>query len=187
MKVFRFILLAVFFSASSLSFAQPGRAYWGIDITTGKTSYSQELVLLHGDKLNKSSSAVTLMLGYQWGNNIVIEANSTGAGSINLFNLADTQSLYETKALIGYAFNLSEHIRLVPMAGMSSWAYDSEDELLLHPGKEDVQQQDGKDVTYKVNMIIPMKKHIQLNFSVSHTGREYGNANSAGLGVKYTF
>ena len=135
---------------------------------------------------NISVYSLGLLFGYRFDSNVII-AGSTSVSSGEFFNFTDRYELKERGVLAGYAIDIGNKFRLIPMLGYSRWRFDTEEGIFLNPGPEAEARFHGSDMYGKLNLEWVISSVFQLNFAYQSGDYDIGHVDTSHIGFKFEF
>jgi hypothetical protein len=164
--------------------ADKDEVVFGLEYGQSSTDTDANLVEFSED-FDDEGYAIGYILGYRWANNIVVEANKVYSSNDILFRAADHYESNETKLMMGYSFDITERLRLIPMVGISQWRMDIKQGSFLNPGPEAEKRFDGTDLTFKLRLDIPIKSLVVLSASYARSEFDIGAQELIQFGIKF--
>ncbi len=188
MKTIQFVIATSLLLVTTATWSQEreGEFFVGPELGRGNFSISSPYTVT-GEKESFSGVSVGVEFGYHWSNNIIVDGNISRLTRANLFGAFDRYKLTQVQALAGYSLEVSEHFRIVPMAGVSRWSLDTKEGQLFNPGREMGRKFEGTDWVYKINMEIPLGNLVLLYYTHSRSKFDFGKIELNQLGVKFEF
>jgi hypothetical protein len=181
-----FLIALTLFVFSLASKATESNAYLGIEFGKSTFEIDSSKAVVDG-YLDGDSIASSVIAGYRWSNNIVVEASYIYSAN-NLFGgITDFSKAYEAKAMAGYTIDINRYLKLTPLIGLSSWELNVKEGILLNPGPEQSAKYSGTDITYKLALDYIVTDSFIVSLSYGQTNLDIGSSSSAQFGAKYEF
>lgn len=184
----KYSALAVLLIGSCNLYADESKVILGFEIGSSSLELDRELAAdFDSEQLDDGGVSATFLAGYRWKNNVQVEANLARSGTLFSFGLGDFYEADEAKLLVGYSFELTKHLRIVPSLGVSRWDVNLQESAFLNPGPEARAESDGTDFSYKVNVEFPIAKGFVLGVSYANTNTGVGTIDLTQASLKYEF
>jgi hypothetical protein len=127
-----------------------------------------------------------LGVGYRFANNVVIEGSGTTGFSITAFFGGDSYEFQENRLLAGYAFPVTEKLRLVPALGVSFRELEAvEGPIFLLPTAR--RTTSGTDTAWRLMGEYYFSRKFGAYFSYSGTRPNFGSFSLLSFGMKVQF
>ena len=125
-------------------------------------------------------------VGYRFANNVAIEGSSTtGFNLVGLF-LGGTYAYQERRVMAGYAFPVTEKLRLVPALGVSMWDIDAAGGLFSFVPTAQ-QTRSGTDIAWRMAGEYYFGRRFGAYLSYYGTRPDFGSFSLLSLGMKVQF
>jgi hypothetical protein len=186
MKTVKTLAALLLVSASTVCAAEDAKFSIGIEVGQTKVGVDANVTQI-GEEFKDTGYSFGYLLGYQWENNMVAEANFIYSSNDGLFRALDHFESSESKFMLGYSYQANDYLRIVPMIGLSQWKVEGKEGEIFAPGPEAKNKFDGTDLTYKLKFEIPVKKLIVFSISFAKTNIDIGDINMTQLGAKFEF
>lgn len=128
-----------------------------------------------------------VIVGHEFDSNIVLEGNYYQSDSDSFLSVSNSYQLTQTRALVGYAFDLAEHFRIIPKIGISNWKLDSQEGALFNPGVEERLKFSGNETFAELGFEFPVNQLITISGAYRNINFDFGDAQSANVAVKFKF
>ncbi len=171
--------------------AGQGEVLLGLDIGVSGMSIDEDFVITDtsedGDR-SERGFPFSYVAGYHFANNVVAEANLVYNYEINFFGTAfENYQVDELKGLVGYSFQLTHALSLVPFIGFSRWNLKANEGTLFNSGPEAKEEYDGTDLTYKLRLNFAFNSLIALSYSYAITEADFGSIHTSQIGLLFEF
>ena len=125
-------------------------------------------------------------VGYRFANNVAIEGSSNAGFNIAAIFLGGSYEFQETRLMAGYAFPVTEKLRLVPTLGVSLWDLEAVDGLFSFlPTAR--QSTSGTDIAWRFAGEYYFGERFGAYFSYSGTNPDFGSFSLLSFGMKVQF
>jgi len=186
MKTSRYFGAFLLLTTSVFANAQEAEFILGLDLGRNSINIDQEFAIIDTE-FDSDGYSLGYVLGYRWENNLVAEANIAYASNDSFFRAFDYYETSEIKLMLGYSFEIAEHLRIVPMLGFSRWELETKEGRLFNPGPEEQKEFDGTDLTYKVRMDFPVGQLVVLSLSYAKSELDASEIAITQFGIKFEF
>lgn len=166
--------------------AQDAEVILGLELGTSSISVEPEFKPQDVD-IDYDGYVFGYIFGYRFENDLVFEGNISYSSNDSFFRSFDNYELTESKALLGYSFEIKDNFRIVPMIGFSRWELETREGAFLNSGPEEELRFDGTDLTYKVRLDFPVGQLVVLSLSYANTNVDFGRNELTQLGIKFEF
>lgn len=126
-------------------------------------------------------------LGKEFDSHVIIEGSYYRSETDSIFSIADSYKLSQTRIFLGYAFDVSEHFRIIPKIGYTNWKLSANEGAFLNSGPEERRSFDGNKVFAQLGFEFPINDWLSINASYSNVSFDFGKAQSLNAGVKFSF
>ena len=183
-----FVLIVLLIGSCNL-YAGESKVILGLEVGSSSLDLDTGLSAdFDSNQFDVGESSGTLLAGYRWQNNVQIEANYSRSGSGFLkLGLGDSYQATEGKLLVGYSFELTKYLRIIPLLGVSRWDLALQEIDFLNLDSQENIDLDGADFSYKVNVEFPISKRFVLGVSYASTNIDVGSINLTQVSFKYEF
>ena len=125
-------------------------------------------------------------VGYRFANNVAIEGSSTSGFNLTAFFFGGSYQFQETRLMAGYAFPVTDKLRLVPTLGVSLWDLDAVDgPIFFLPTAR--QTSSGTDITWRFAGEYYFSRRFGAYASYSGTDPDFGSFSLLSFGLKVQF
>ena len=128
-----------------------------------------------------------LGVGYRFANNVVIEGSGITGFSITAFFGGDSYEFHENRVMAGYAFPVTEKLRLVPALGVSLWELDAVEGTFLFFTPTSRRTTSGTDTAWRLTGEYYFSQKFGAYFSYSGTRPDFGSFSLLSFGMKVQF
>lgn len=125
--------------------------------------------------------------GLAFDTNIVTGLELSNFKSASFFGYDDRMTFSEYKLYMGYRFNLAEHFRVTPMAGLSNWKLQLKEGAFDEETSFDAGTYRDNDAFAQINFEFPINELITIVSSVHYTDYDFGVIHSTQAGIMFQF
>jgi hypothetical protein len=128
-----------------------------------------------------------LGVGYRFANNVVIEGSGSTGFNVTALLLGGSYEFQEARVMAGYAFPVTEKLRLVPTAGVSVWQLEAVESPLLFFVPFARRTTSGSDLAWRLAGEYYFNQRLGAYFSYSGTRPDFGRFSLLSFGMKVQF
>ena len=122
-------------------------------------------------------------VGYRFANNVAIEGSATMGFNLVAFFLGGTYDFHESRLMAGYAFPVTEKLRLVPALGVSMWDLEAVDGLFSFvPTAQPTRS--GTDTAWRLMGEYYFSQRFGAYFSYYGSRPDFGSFSLLSFGMK---
>lgn len=153
---------------------------------TGRTSIHLE----DNFKVTQSSDAhedglnTNVLVGYKFDNHFLVGGNFAYYRDNSLFGERDSLRLNTRGPVVGYTYDLSDRVKLVPMIGLDFWNAQAIPDARSNLATRHFS---GNDPYFRLNTEFPFGHVFSLNVSYTYGNYEFGTVKSLRAGAKFEF
>jgi hypothetical protein len=136
---------------------------------------------------NEDTFVGELGVGYRFPNNVVIEGSGSTGFNVTAFLLGGSYEFQEARVMAGYAFPVTEKLRLVPTLGMSFWQLDAVESPFLFFVPFARRTTSGTDAAWRLAGEYYFNQRFGAYFSYSGTRPDFGSFSLLSFGMKVQF
>lgn len=136
---------------------------------------------------NEDTFVAELGVGYRFANNVVIEGCGTTGFNITTFFGGDSYEFHENRVMAGYAFPVTEKLRLVPTLGVSFWELEAVDGTFLFFTPMSRRTTSGTDTAWRLMGEYYFSRRFGAYFSYAGTRPDFGSFSLLSFGMKVQF
>ena len=173
-------------SSALESNARQGTFFAGLELGQGRVDLDDNFATFQDDR-NANGLASAAGIGYQWHNNLIVEANIAAIDEVDVFEAFDDININEFSTFVGYSFEVSPKFKIIPMIGVNRWEIKATEGRFLNPGDEDSATVRGTDFIYKIKFQVPIRSNIHAYLSHSEGEYDYIDSNATRLGIRIDF
>ncbi|MCW8997276.1 MAG: outer membrane beta-barrel protein [Kangiellaceae bacterium] len=160
---------------------------WEIGFILGATDVSiSDRYTFSNEKESSVSLSAGWELGYHWPKGYHLETSYIVSNDLDL-GITDSYDLTQFNVLFGYSYKITDSITFTPKIGFSSWDLDTREGALFNPGPEETFEYDGMDLTYELNLEVPIGYDLTFNLAYENTNFDFGEISIANLGLSFEF
>ncbi|MEP1741624.1 MAG: outer membrane beta-barrel protein [Kangiellaceae bacterium] len=186
MKRFLLIFWLVIGTSTFSIRAQDAEVILGLELGASSISVEPEFKPQDVD-IDYDGYVFGYIFGYRFESDLVVEGNISYSSNDSFFRSFDNYELIESKALLGYSFEVKDNFRIVPMIGFSHWELETREGAFLNSGPEEELEFEGTDLTYKIRLDFPVGELVVLSLSYANTNVEFGRNELTQFGIKFEF
>jgi hypothetical protein len=128
-----------------------------------------------------------LGVGYRFANNVVIESSGSTGFDVTGFLLGGYYEFQEARVMGGYAFPVTEKLRLVPTLGVSLWQLEAVESPFLFFVPFARRATSGTDIAWRLAGEYYFGERFGAYFSYSGTRPDFGSFSLLSFGIKVQF
>jgi hypothetical protein len=183
MKLKLLTLPALLFSIPSthaVNYTLTAKAGWGEGII-------DQPYLNNPGRFSDEGTVFSFGAGLAFDTNIVTGVELSNFKSASFFGSDDRMDFSEYKLYLGYRFNLAEHFRITPMAGLSNWKLQLKEGAFDEANSFDTGTYRDKDAFAQINIEFPINELVTIVSSIHYTDYDFGVIRSTQAGIMFQF
>lgn len=126
-----------------------------------------------------------LFAGYEWSNNVFVQAGIEGYQNLTVVFLTDSLELSAFKTSVGYYLPGNSKFRVRGNLGLNFWKLDARESLVFNPGDEERRSLDGTDLFAEVGAEYRFNNALRAGLALSYTDFDVGSATALKLTFKF--
>jgi hypothetical protein len=136
---------------------------------------------------NEDTFVGELGVGYRFANNVAIEGSGSTGYNMTAFLLGGSYEFQEARVMAGYAFPVTEKLRLVPTLGVSFWQLEAVESPFLFFVPFARRTTSGTDAAWRFAGEYYFSPRFGAYFSYSGTRPDFGSFSLLSFGMKVQF